>query len=283
MSHKLFRLLDSVYNTPHLVTASALQPIVEYLQQRNLEFPTSFAIVSESKTVEEKKIETVANIGEIKIDGVLTYQPVQGMCGPVGVSYQGILEQAHELIEMGVDTIILTHSSPGGQAAHTFSTAMELREMCDEHNIHLVSYIDTLSASAALAIGVVADEVIIHPSASTGSIGCVCALMDTSKALSNAGLKPIYIASTPGKTAFDDTGAFSAEFIEQLQEDVTRLGNQFAAHVSQFTGLAIEDILEMDAKVFHAEKALELGLVTAIMDHKQFAAHMASKKGKRNA
>lgn len=278
MSHKLYRLLDSVYNTPHLVLESALKPIVEYLQDRS---SNSFAIVTDAKsaTQEKEALETVGGCGEIKIDGVLTYQPVNGMCGPVGVSYQGILEQAEELIAAGVDTIILTHSSPGGQAQHCFSTALELREMCDEASVKLISYIDTLSASAALALGIVADEIIIHPSASTGSVGCVCAILDQSKALSNAGLKPIYIASTPGKTPFQEDGSFSAEFLTTLQEDVTRLGNQFADHVSKFTGLAVEDILAMDAKVFHAEKALELGLVNKIMNHKEFSAYIAESKG----
>lgn len=277
MSHKLYRLLDSVYNTPHLVLESSLKPIVEYLQNRNSPDAT-FAIVSDAKSADKDETKQVGGIGEIKIDGVLTYKPVEGICGPVGVSYQGILEQAEELIEMGVDTIILTHSSPGGQAAHCFSTALELRDMCDENDIRLISYIDTCSASASLALGVVADEIVIHPSASTGSIGCVCAIMDQSKAMSNAGLKPIYIASTPGKTPFQEDGSFSKEFLSELQDEVTRLGNQFADHVAKFTGLVVEDIIAMDAKMFHADKALEIGLVNKVMDHKQFSAYMAETK-----
>lgn len=275
MAHKLYRLLDSVYNTPHLVTEAALKPIVEYLQARNED--ASFAIVAEAKSADKRKPEKAGGIGEIKIDGVLTYRPIEGLCGPVGVSYQGILEQAEELIEMGVDTILMTHSSPGGQAAHCFSTALELREMCDEHNIRLITYIDEYSASAALALGIIADEVIIHPSASTGSIGCVVCLMDTSKALANAGIKPIFIASTPGKTPYENDGSFSQDFLDGLQEDVTRLGNQFAEHVAKFTGIPVKDVLAMNAKMYHAEAALEVGLVNKIMDHKQFAAYIAGE------
>jgi ClpP class serine protease len=274
------RLLDSVWNVPHLVTESALQPIVEYLQLRNSNELPMFAIVAEAKDASKPK-EQVGGVGEIKIDGVLTYQPVMGACGPVGVSYQSIVDQMSELVNMGVDTVILTHTSPGGQAAHCFSTATTLRDMADEAGIRLISYIDTLSASASLAISVVADEVVIHPSASTGSVGCVLALLDKSKALEQAGLKPIYIASTPGKTPFQNDGSFSEEFLAEMQADVTRLGNKFASHVSTFTGITVEDVLAMDAKVFHAEKALELGLVNKIMDHKQFSAYIAdSKRGK---
>lgn len=274
MAHALHRLLDSVWNTPHLVTEAALQPIVEYLQSRTEQGLPVFAIVPEAKTADEKKAENIGGIGEIQIDGVLTYKPVMGMCGPVGCSYQGIIEQAHELISAGVDTILTVHNSPGGQAQHCFSTANELRAMCDEAGVKWVAYIDTLSASASLAFSVAADETIIHPSASTGSVGCVVALLDQSKYLANMGLKPVYIASTPGKTPFAEDGSFSADFIKDVQSDVTRLGNQFADHVAKYTGLPAKEITAMDAKVFHAEDALEKGLVTAVMDHRQFAKHL---------
>lgn len=280
MAHELFRLLDSVYNTPHLVTESALHPIVEYLQQRS---NNSFAIVAEAKTAEKVKAEKLGTIGEIHMDGVVTYKPVMGLCGPTGTSYQGILEQAAELIDSGVDTIIMVHNSPGGQAQHCFSSVQEFREMCDEAGVKWISYIDTLSASASLAWSVAADETIIHPSASTGSVGCVLALMDKSKMMANMGIKPVYIASTPGKTPFQNDGSFSEEFLAEMQEDVTRLGNQFAEHVASYTGLPVESVLAMNAKVYHADAALEQGLVTAIMDHKQFAKYMADKQETGNA
>lgn len=278
MAHELFRVLESVYNTPHLVTEAALHPIVEYLQARSEGGLPAFAIVAEAKTAEKVKAEKLGSIGEIKIDGVLTYKPIMGMCGPTGTSYQGILEQAQELIDSGISTLITTHSSPGGQAIQCFSSANELREMCDEAGVQWIAYIDTLSASASLAFSVAADETVIHPEASTGSVGCVLALLDKSKALAQAGLKPVYVASTPGKTPFDSDGAFSKEFLEDVQADVTRLGNLFAEHVAKYTGVPVEDIKNMDAKVFHAEEALNRGLVTAIMDHKQFAKYMAEKQ-----
>lgn len=271
MSHKLFRLLESVYNTPHLIQAESLQPIVEYLQQRNINFST---IVPQAETVKEKKALLGSSIGEIVVSGTITYAPISGLCGPTGTSYQGILEQAEELIELGAKTIVMTFSSNGGAAAHCFTTCEELRLICDEAGVKLISYIDESAASAALALSVIADTVIIHPSASTGSVGCVCAVLDSSKALVNAGLKPIYISSTPGKTPFQDDGSFSANFLTELQENVTRLGNQFAEHVHKYTGVSIEEIQAMDAKMFHATDAVRVGLANTVMTHRQFAEYL---------
>lgn len=281
MAHSLYRLAQKAWNTPHLITQEALSPILEYLSTRNGDQSPVFAIVPTKQA--PKKVEMVANYGEICIDGTLTYKPLQAACSPEGCSYQGILEQAEELIASGVDTIIMTHSSPGGEASHAFSTAQELRQMCDDNSVRLISYIDTYSASASYLLACVADEIVIHPSASAGSIGCVVALTDFSKAMEMSGIKTQYIASTPGKTPFADDGSFSKEFLSQIQEDVTRLGNQFAQHVSDFTSIPVADVLALDAKMFHAEKALSIGLVNQILDHNQFAAYLAEPKGNENA
>lgn len=273
MAHNLFRLQESLYGVPHLITENALAPILEYLNQRN---SADFKAPEKMDVKKANEPSKVGHIGEIAVDGALTYKPVNTACGPSGVSYQGLLEQVETLIEGGVTTLIMTHSSPGGEAAHCFSTAQDIRAMCDANGVKLISYIDTMSASASLALGIVADEVIIHPSATTGSIGCVVALMDKSKAMADAGLKPIYIASTPGKTPFQNDGSFSEEFLAQVQEDVTRLGTQFAEHVSTHTGIDVETIKSMNAKMFHAEAALEAGLVNKVMDHNQFTDYVLS-------
>ncbi len=281
MSHKLHRLLDSIVNSPQLITASAFQPIVEYLQDRN---SINFNLVPVDEKVEtKKKMEKVGGVGEIIVAGPISYKPVYALCEPEGTSYLGILEQAEELIEMGVDTIVMTFASPGGQAAHCFTTCEELRVMVDDADIELIAYIDEYSASASLALQVIADEVIIHPSASTGSVGCVTCLYDTSKAMEKAGVKPVFISSTPGKTPYSPDGSFSESFLADMQESVTRLGNQFAEHVHKYTGVPVEDILAMDAKMYHAEAAVEAGLANKIMSHPEFAAYLADPKRKPNA
>lgn len=279
MAHSLFRLYESLHNVPHLITEAGLAPILDYLSQRN-SFEFSSTIVAGAK--EPVKPQKLDKIGEIAVDGALTYKPVVGACGATeGTSYQGILDQAQMLIDDGVTTLITVHSSPGGQAAHCFSTANDLRQLCDENDVTWLAYIDTYSASASLALNVAADEVIIHPEASTGSIGCVVAMLDKSKAMADAGLKPIYISSTPGKTPFAEDGSFSKEFLDEMQTEVTRLGNKFAGHVSQYTSIPVDQILAMDAKMFNADAALEVGLVNKIMDHNQFSAYVAElHKGK---
>jgi ClpP class serine protease len=275
MAHSLFRFAESLYNVPHLIQAEAATAILEYINYRN---SASFSVKVDAQKADQPAPQRLDKIGQIDIDGALTYRPVVGACGEVsGCSYEGILAQAQALIDDGITTLITMHSSPGGQASHCFSTANDLRAMCDQAGVKWYAYIDTISASASLALNVAADEVVIHPDASTGSVGCVVALLDRSKAFEQAGLKPIYISSTPGKTPFAEDGSFSKEFLAEIQDEVTRLGNQFAQHVSNYTGIDVDTILAMDAKMFHAEAALEAGLVNKVMDHNQFSAYLAEQ------
>lgn len=280
MSHEVHRLLGAIYNQPHLVLESAMHPIVDYLNARNVA-GVQLAIVPQEMQV-KPKAEQVAKMGEIKIDSTLTFRPVMGACGATGgTSYQGILEQCEELISLGVDTIILTHSSPGGQAQMAFDCAASLREMCDEANVRLISYVETMSASASYLLACVSDEVVCHPEAVVGSIGAMIAIVDRSKAMADAGIKPIYLSSTPGKIPFDKSGAFTEKFLAKMQEEVTALGTKFAQHVSDHTGIALEDVLALDAEMFHAEEAKSLGLVNAVMNQKQFAKYLVESKGKK--
>jgi ClpP class serine protease len=65
--------------------------------------------------------------------------------------------------------------------------------------------------------------------------------------------------------------------LDKLQEDVNRLGMQFAEHVSKYSGLSVETILALDAQSFHSEKAKEIGLINEIMTPREFLNYLSSK------
>lgn len=281
MPHRLPLLLEATLNRAHLITPTALAPIISYLTDRTYHTPN----LATGKGVEHtpRKPKQIGAIAELSVDGALTYKPISAACSPEGCSYQSLIEQCASLIDSGVSTIIMTHSSPGGEANHAFSCANDIKSMCEEADVQLISYIDTMSASASYLLACVADVVVIHPEASCGSIGAVVALKDVSKALDMAGVKPVYITSVEGKVPFDEAGKFTSEFITEMQEEVTRLGLQFSEHVSIHTGVPVKDILAMNAKMFSAPVALEKGLVNLILDHKQFAQYLQDNTGVNKA
>jgi ClpP class serine protease len=273
MNHSLYRLYSKLHNTPHLITPEAFSVVLDYFEYRNGD---EFKMMIPTDKAERPVGATSGDIGVLMVDGSLTYKPVMTMCGEAGTSYQSLVAQVEQMADEGIKTIVMEVTSGGGEASHVFQAAEDIRAICDENGIKLVGYADTMAASAAYALIAICDEVIANPSASLGSIGCVVALLDTSKAMEQAGLKRIFITSGESKVPFAEDGSFKKEFLDEIQADVDRLNVEFANHVSKFTGIDASTIMGFEAKVFDAEKAVELGLANKVMTNKQFAAYVAS-------
>ncbi len=275
--HSLTRLLSKVYNTPHLITPQAFNVILDYFDKRNAaDFEP---ITVEASTVSTRPAAKKETLGYLLVDGSLTYRPVMTLCGEAGTSYQSLVEQTQELADAGVKRIVMEINSGGGEASHVFQAANDIRAICDDNEIELIGYADTLACSAAYALGCVCDQLIANPSADIGSIGCVVALLDTSKAMEKAGFKRIFITSGENKVPFDADGSFKESFLEDIQADVDRLNDEFAAHVSKHTGIDVDTIKGLEAKVFHAEAAKERGLINAVMTNKEFGQFLAQLEG----
>lgn len=272
--HSLVRLAESVYNRPHLITPASLDVVLDYLDARNA--GVTLKLDSTASDDAESTASIEGSVGLVAVDGSLTYKPVMTMCGEVGTSYRSLVRDFAELAAVGVKTIVMEVSSGGGEASHVFEAANEIRSICDENDIQLIGYADTVACSAAYALICVCDVVIANPSAELGSIGAVVALTDISKALDGAGIKRIFISSGSEKVPFAENGSFKPEFLEAIQADVNRLGAEFAAHVSKYTSLPVEDILAMNADVYHAEEAKRRKLCDAVMTSTEFAQYVAA-------
>lgn len=282
--HGLFRLSARVYNTPHLITPASLSVILDYFETRNaLDFRLEKPELAVDTTTYTYTAPSNNNeVGLLRVDGSLTYKPVMTMCGEAGTSYQSLVDQVEQMAEAGIKTIVMEVSSGGGEAGHCFETANDIRAICDANEINLIGYADTMACSAAYALISVCDQIVANPSASVGSIGCVVALLDTSKAMDQAGLKRIFIASGESKVPFAEDGSFKQSFLDDIQTQVDALNTEFAEHVSAQTGLDTSTIMGFEAKVFTAADALSNGLINAVMTNKEFAQFVAQSTKESN-
>jgi ClpP class serine protease len=226
---------------------------------------------------DEPSFDEVAGLGVLQIHGALTYRPVDGMCGAVGCSYTELLEDAEEMLNAGVTTIVMDIDSGGGQGYGAFECANELRAMCDEYGATLIAYNDGCMASAAYVLGCVADEVVSNPYAESGSIGVLIALVNDSKHLEQEGYSRQFVTAGASKIPFEPDGSFRAGFIEDLQAKVDSLYNDFVSHVSKYTGLDDKTIRDTEAKMFSATDALSIGLINKIMSRSEFTSYIVNK------
>jgi len=270
----VLRLTSELYNRPHLISPQAFSQITTYLDIRNAGALSSVVSVSPGMDQPEK----VDQIGIINIHGSLTNKPVESLCGATGTSYAGLLNQMSELIDAGCKTIVLDVDSGGGEAFNCFQTANAIRAMADKNGVYLISYVQSVAASAAYAIAVCADEIVSHPQSQVGSIGVLVALLNNTKALEKAGYQRTFVTAGANKIPFDADGAFREGFIEEIQASVDELYEQFCAHVSSYTGLSVEDVKATEASVFSGPTALEMGLVNSIMTNEEFAEYLTKRE-----
>lgn len=274
-AHAVHRLLASLYNRPHLVEKTTFIAATDYLKARNAGLMSFDA--EDMEATEKDTFDSDIGIGVIDIFGPLTYKPTmfQALCG--GCSYEDILDQAEDMIESGVKTIVLNCDSGGGEAYGCFESADELRKMCDDSGVALSAYIDGMACSAMYAMACVADEVVCNPYAEAGSIGVLIALMNDSEAMKQAGIDRTFITDGSEKVPYAADGSFREGFIEDLQARVSELGDSFRQHVSKHTGLSEDELKATNAKVYSAKDALALGLVNKIQTRSEYITYIADK------
>ncbi len=275
MAHEVYRLIaEKINNKPLLITEESLTPIIEYLESR-----PSLAISNED-TKRRNAPSIAESVAMIQINGSLSYQKswLGAMCGMT--SYQQLLEDVEEVIDLGAKTLVLDISSGGGEAYAAFQTANSIKKMCNNSGVKLIAYVDGMAASAAYALACVADEVIAHPMAEVGSIGVLIRLIDQSKALANAGVKPIFITSAKSKVPFATDGSFKEDFLADLQAKVDTLHTEFVNHVANHRKMSVESINATNAKTFVAKDAKELGLIDSVMEHEEFFEYLAQLEDK---
>lgn len=275
MPHKLLRLTEKLYNTPHLITTSSFDRVIGYLEDRNsgaFEMAVKDAGVSKERYL---SYNPDTQIGYVSMDGPLTYIEYEGLCGPSGPSYQAIRDESTQLLEAGAKVIVLDQSSPGGEAYMAFETARYIREQADKYGAKIIAYVDGLSASASYAFSVVADEIIMNPMAEVGSVGVVVKLRNVNKAMKEMGIEDTYVYAGKSKIPFDSEGNFSEETLSDIQRKVDILYEEFVSHVAQFRNISKEAVVNTEAKTFLANDAIALGLADKQMTLEEFSNYLA--------
>lgn len=278
-----------VFNKPQLIALDSFQPIVSYLS--NPERATSLRLTPETPDEGELKLEDFNSereyqnyklgrmginpktmVGTLNVEGALMYRS-----GSIGAdcteltSYEGLKQQAEDMIDAGVKRIVLKVDSGGGMAYGMFSASNYIKKLARQAGVHTVAYVDGSSYSAAYGLSVLADEIVVNPQASVGSVGVVVSLYNDSKMLEKAGVSRQFVYAGDNKIPFDNaTGEFTDKFLTDLQKSVDKTYNSFVKHIAKHRGISEQTVIDTQASTFDAEEALELGLADKIMELEDF-------------
>lgn len=282
MAGKLTYLTKSLLNEPQLITEHQLTFVAEFLSDRNS--LTNLKTMAEIQLLQEKMLHGTTGsqaprqnkadtgVAILNVSGALSHKEPKfaSICGEATTSYEGLTLQYDALVaNESIHTIVLLISSGGGEARGCFEFARHLKE--SKGDTKLIARTDSLAASAAFAIAVAADEIIISSDAEVGSIGVISQLFTQEKQLENAGIKVETIFAGKGKDLGNPARDMTDSERLYLQNRVETLYADFVSHVSDMRGLAQDFIIDsLGAKTYRGQDAIDKGLADKLMTNTEF-------------
>lgn len=282
-------LARQVFNTPQLVLADDLQAIAQFLVNRanGVEMDSEYVNVKDdtpkfelsANPTEEEIIKYERAINGVSEDGTTGYLDITGTLvakhddfnACMGfTSYEKLYSQFEKQVSMGIEKVVFNVDSGGGEARTAFEMADQFKALAVENNIPIYAYVDGLSASAAFLWSSIADEIVARPDSEIGSVGVVVQLVNNSKMLENKGITRKFITYGENKVPFDDSGEFTAKFIQSIQEKVNKTGIQFNKFIARNRNMQVEDVIATQAEVFDTEDALKVGFIDKVMTKSEF-------------
>lgn len=199
-------------------------------------------------------------VAVISIEGSLAdktgnLEPESGMTGYDGIRAK--LDMA--LQDEAVKGILLNVDSPGGMVSGAFDLADKIKQA---NSIKPVwSYAGDTAASAAYLLASQAQKIYGSQTANVGSIGVIVAHADYSKMMDQDGVKVTLITSGEHKADGNPYEKLPEETRKNIQAELDDLRDKFAGYVADGRGMNKQSILDTEARVYPASKAVEMGLM----------------------
>lgn len=267
-------LAERLYGKPHLATPTLLRTASYLVENEYLK------VLQDNPTSRKDDVTVIDGVGFIDIKGTLVDEE-GGWDTACGItSYDKIQGEFEYLVESGIKEVVFTVNSGGGEAYGAFEGADYVRDLANQNDVKITTYIDSIAASGGYVWASIADEIVINPMAETGSIGVVVQLMNNSRMLKENGYDRVFVYSGDQKIPFDENGDFKDEFIADVQASVDTTYLTFVNHVAKHRNLSVESVKATQARVFSADEALKLGLVDRIETRKSFLKSLETRRSK---
>lgn len=208
-------------------------------------------------------------------NGAVAVIPLTGIITPRGsflsmlfglggglVDFRAAFREA--LYSPDIEAIVIDVDSPGGLVDLVPETAQEIYEARGTKPI--VAVANTMAASAAYYIASQADEVVVTPSGSVGSIGVYMLHDDWSKFNEDFGVQPTYIFAGRHKIDGNPDEPLSDDARAEWQQEVDDLYEMFLTAVATGRGVTADQVRNGygEGRTLLAARALEAGLVDRI-------------------
>ena len=221
-------------------------------------------------------------VAHIPIIGELSEKPSlsAALFGADQTTFGSIIDNINKAMDFPmVEKIIFEIDSPGGTVDGTDQTAMAIRAIDKPTEAH----IHNMAASAAFWLAAQTDKIVaLNPVVEVGSIGVAVEIFDDSEADKKAGIKIHTIVSSGAEDKRPDVATKGGR--DKIKERLNEIHDVFVQRVAEGRGVSEETVREDFGKggVLIASKALEAGMIDAIMDGGQLIQAKGHKNDKKH-
>jgi capsid assembly protease len=293
-------IFGRVFNTPLIITAQRLEPLVAGLRAASLTReprPRAEAGDDDDRPSRSRRFEadgaiwehqrggyalSPAGIARIGITDVLARRAGQVQADSTELeSYARIGSMARSTMnDPRVRGVLLDIDSPGGESGGVFELARDIRAMAGIKPIWAVANDDAMSA--AYAIAAATDQIWLTETGGVGSIGVIAMHTDQSGFDAAQGFSFSYVYAGERKTDFNPHQPLSTDARRIVQTEVDRLYSMFVGLVADYRGMRATAVAGTEAGTFHGHRAVSLGLADRIGTFGEAVAAMTEYLGGQN-
>jgi len=300
MPHEIERLLRAAGQGVWLIEPQKAEAIVSAIALRARMGPRAEPAFDERPKAEisgevsagQKTIRVLRLMGTILPRGNMMAD-ISGPGAANLVAFQRAFRQAAE--DSGTSAIVIEIDSPGGQIDLVPETAAMIRA-ARRADRPIVAVANTLAASAAYWIASAADELVVTPSGTVGSIGVYMLHRDVSAALQAQGIAPTFIFEGARKVEGNPFEPLDDAARKALQADVRSAYEAFTKDVAKARGVPVS-VVRADpetserhmggGRAYGAQEAVRLGMADRVATLDETIQRLArggkTGRGRRNA
>jgi len=163
--------------------------------------------------------------------------------------------------------IAIIVNSPGGSPVQSRLIFKRIRDLAEEKNKHVITFIEDAAASGGYMIACAGDEIIADPSSIVGSIGVVSSSFGFPELLKKIGVERRVYTAGKNKVSLDPFQPEKASDIEHLKSLQLEIHDVFINLVKERRGVKLKNDETIFTGMFWAGmRGKELGLVDALGD-----------------
>jgi len=186
-----------------------------------------------------------------------------------GLSLAGVARTLERAFTMRRSSAVaLSINSPGGSAVQSHLIFRRIRELAEEHERHVIAFVEDAGASGGYMIACAADEIVADQSSIVGSIGVVGGSFGFDKLIEKIGVERRLYTAGAHKAMLDPFLPENADDVERLKNLQRQIHEDFIALVKSRRGGKLtgpENDL-FSGEYWTGRRALELGLIDAVGD-----------------